>query len=165
MWLGFLRHATAEDRRVDLRDEDRALTADGTAEARLMGEMLSKLHLDIEAVFTSPLLRARQTAEIVARALGLDDQVHVVDVIAGDFGIGALKRILGEHPALRRVLIVGHEPSMSATVATLIGGGEVRMRKGALAAVRTDVVEAGAGQLSFLLSPALVRALMSGKPH
>ncbi|HRC76402.1 MAG TPA: phosphohistidine phosphatase SixA, partial [Kouleothrix sp.] len=78
------------------------------------------------------------------------------DALAPGCDLPRLLALLGEHRAAERVMLVGHEPDLSGLVATL-SGGRVLMRKGGLARVDAEVLEAGAGTLVWLLPPRAMR--------
>lgn len=155
-----LRHGIAEDQGVRYpADFDRPLTADGRAKMTSEAKAIAKLWLP-DAIISSPLVRARQTAEIVARACGID-------------GI-ALDESLAEHNFdavfeaaarlnVRRVVAVGHEPLLSMTLSYALTGdtGAVRstFKKGTAAVVGFDgPPRRGEGWLELLVQPATLRA-------
>ena len=109
-----------------------------------------------DAIFTSPLVRARQTAEIVADELKLRDQLRQDDRVGLGFSAAHLAEILRDHPKAKSVMLVGHEPSMSLTVGELIGGGDVDFKKGALACVEITRESPLAGLLLWLAAPKLL---------
>jgi phosphohistidine phosphatase len=127
-----VRHGAAEDRHA-LGDDARALTAEGRAEfRRLAGELAAELPL--VAIATSPLVRAVQTAEILAEACDVSD-VSVRGELSLDgasaAGIERLLRELGPGWAL-----VGHNPAMGEALGRLLGLPDVpSFRKGAIAAL------------------------------
>lgn len=153
--LFFLRHGKAENR-ADWRDDDdlRPLTAEGerllVAEARAIGRLTKGLEL----ILTSPLVRARQTADIVAGELGLGRLVHDHAAIGRGLDAGVLRGIVAVHPGVSSLMVVGHEPDFSLTIAELIGGGRVDMRKGGLARVDVRGPALDGGVLEWLLTPA-----------
>ncbi len=151
MELYFLRHGDAEDPRPDLPDAQRALTEEGvrTTESEALG--LRKLGLAPGVILTSPLLRARQTAEIVARALGAGEPI-AEDELASGCDIDRLARALSRHPGHEQVIVVGHEPDFSTMIGELVGGAKVELKKGGLALVSLSEVAPGAGVLRWLLT-------------
>jgi phosphohistidine phosphatase len=161
MRLHFLRHGIAEEHRLGLSDSLRKLTPEGIKEMRLVARGMKSLDLKLDAIYTSPLVRARETAQIAAEALGLEDVVQEAEALACGCGFGELADLLSRIRPEGRVLLVGHEPDFSTLVGQLIGGGSVRMRKAALACVETSMVRPGVGELLWLLSPGHLRALGS----
>jgi len=154
--LYLLRHAHAGDPADwEGEDEGRPLTRKGRRQAKRLGSFMRAVGLEPDALVTSPLVRALETAELVAKALRTE--VVVDPRLAGDLGIGRLDEILGELDAERPVL-VGHDPDFSALVAMLCGASRIPMKKGALA--RLDVerpLQPGGGVLRWLVPPDLLR--------
>jgi phosphohistidine phosphatase len=117
---------------------------------------MRKLDLGPDAIVTSPLARARRTAEIAADALGLRGKLEEDARLAHGFDAARLEQILAAHPGAGALMVVGHEPDFSATVAELIGGGDIVMKKGGLARVDVTAPVAGGGELVWLLTPPLL---------
>ncbi len=154
--LYLLRHAHAGDPAAWHGDDDlRPLTRKGRRQAKRLGSFIRAVGLKPDAFVTSPLVRAAETAELVAKALR--NEVVVDGRLAGDLGLGRLDELLGELGATRPVL-VGHDPDFSAIVAMLCGASRIPMKKGALA--RIDVerpLQPGGGVLRWLVPPDLLR--------
>ena len=149
MELYFFRHGEAEPASADGTDEARELTATGKQESRSMAEALSRAGLRPETIYTSPLVRARQTGEILGQVLGLSPQVDERLRCGAAFGdVQALAAERG--PA--SIMLVGHEPDLS-TIVHQLTGGRVKMRTSCCARVDADRVEPGLGILLWLLSP------------
>jgi phosphohistidine phosphatase len=152
--LYFLRHADAGDPMTWQGDDaDRPLSKKGRRQSKNLMRLLDDLHLRVDAVLTSPKLRAADTAKIVAKALGR--RAHADDRLSIDFGEEALAGLLAEWgPSVQRVVLVGHDPDFSHLVSWL-AGTSITMRKGALA--RLDLADrtigAGHGSLRWLLPP------------
>jgi phosphohistidine phosphatase len=151
MNLYLLRHAEAEEEAAS--DGERQLTERGREQARTVGRFCARNDLYPETIITSPLARARQTAEIVADQLKIADRVQVCGfATTGMTTEGALSglKAFSDHSS---VLLVGHEPDFSGFVAALIGGKDecIRFRKAGLAKVTLPKLKAGVGRLEFLL--------------
>ena len=130
--LYFLRHADAEDSRGS--DDARRLTPKGEKQARAAGGALATLGEPIDACLASTRVRAAETARLCCRALGLESEP--TDALrGGTFDALALTAGRGN------VLLVGHEPDLSAAVAQLTGAN-VRLRKGGLAIVEGSALQA-----------------------
>jgi phosphohistidine phosphatase len=156
MELYFLRHGIAADVGPDgSGDAGRPLTAKGIAKLKEEARGLRRLGVRPDIVLTSPLVRARQTAEIVRHALGLDSRV--VDALAPGCDIARLRDLLGEYRSAERIMVVGHEPDFSELVGTLTGGSRVQLKKGGLVRVDLDTIGEGAGTLVWLLPPLALR--------
>ena len=139
IWL--LRHGDAAD---GSPDADRPLTDKGERQARNAGRALKKLGVEVEACFTSPKVRARDTARIACEELGCD----VTEEAALQGGPFEPRDIVGD---LDEVLLVGHDPDFSMAVHSLTGA-QVRMKKGGLAGISK-------GELSVLLRPHELEAI------
>jgi len=154
--LCVLRHAHAGDSTTwEEADELRPLSEKGRRQAERLGRLLAAAGFVPDAVLTSPLARARQTAEIVADLLGVG--VRLEPRLGEMVDLPVLEEILDDAGSPRRPLIVGHDPDFSELVSELVGA-PIPMRKGTL--VRIDVerpLEPGAGELRWLVPPDLVR--------
>jgi len=96
---------------------------------------LAALDLEIDALVTSPLLRAKQTAVILAHRLRLEDRLVEDPRLGGGFATHVLSQILAEHPDAAGIMLVGHEPAMSRTVSDLVGGATVDFKPGSVACI------------------------------
>jgi phosphohistidine phosphatase len=150
LWL--LRHGEAVPHESK-PDADRELTARGERQAVAAGKGLARLGVEFAACFTSPKLRARDTARLACQALNIEpqDAAALADGFDRD---DALELLLG-YDDNARVLVVGHEPSFSQVVHDLTGG-RIDFKKGGIAAVR---IERGAGELLVLLRPRELESL------
>ena len=116
-------------------DFQRELTEKGEAQARAAGAALAGLGCTFAACYSSPKVRARDTARLACADLGIE--VQEVDTIAGDFGTDDVHELLLAHAPDDRVLVVGHEPDFSQLVHDLTGA-RVSFKKGGVAAIRMD---------------------------
>jgi phosphohistidine phosphatase len=132
LWL--LRHGEAEPH--DAReDHARRLTPRGERQARAAGAALAALGVKFDAVYTSPRVRALDTAKLACESLGVEPEVE--DSLSGGWDVDAARSLLAGHDADTRVLVVGHEPDFTQVVHDLTGG-RVDLKKGGVAAVRLD---------------------------
>ena len=150
LWL--LRHGDAVPH-GSKPDFQRELTEKGEAQARAAGVALAGLGCTFAACYSSPRVRARDTARLACAALGLE--VQEVDAIAGDFDTSGVRELLHTHDSDDRVLIVGHEPDFSQLVHDLTGA-RVSFKKGGVAAIR---IERKGALLLLLLQPPELAAL------
>jgi phosphohistidine phosphatase len=111
------------------------------------GQALARLGLEFAAVFTSPRVRARDTARLAAEPLKTDPLVH--QPLSAGFDAAEARALLAGYGDGARVLVVGHEPDFSQTVFDLTGG-RIDLKKGGIAAVRLD---GSSGELFDLLRP------------
>jgi phosphohistidine phosphatase len=165
MELYFLRHGIAADRAEwEGDDAARPLTQKGRDSLANVGSTMAGLGLEFGLILTSPLLRARETAEIVARRLRVPDRLKEEPRLGPGFDLLRLRAILkeGQDGDKSALLLVGHEPDFSQTVSELIGGGTLVMKKGGLARVRLDSLRPPKGHLVWLVPPKIL-ALPPGK--
>lgn len=140
MWLLLMRHGTAENpEHWAGHDEARPLTQKGRTRSRRAARALERLGVHVDCILTSPLARARQTAEILGGAMRC--RVEQIDALSDSFGLDALAQVLMSFPSAGGLLLVGHEPDISSLVGALIGEqgeGHIVMRKGACACLDLD---------------------------
>lgn len=155
--LHFLRHAHAGDPEAWTgEDEARPLSDKGERQADRLGAFLAGVRFMPDSIITSPKLRAAQTAEIVAKHLGID--IAFDDRLAGPLDVATLETLLCDAGDPARPVVVGHDPDFSELVAELCGVPRLAMRKGALA--RIDILRplrAGDGTLRWLVPPDLLK--------
>jgi len=152
MKIYFLRHGEADWPEWDRPDDERPLTKKGKKEMRRVAEFLADRNIVPSLILTSPLPRAFQTAEIVAERLDLE--VTEEPALAPGFDSKKLGTILKQH-AGEDLMLVGHEPSFSGTIAALTGAS-VKLAKGGVARVDVDGQEQAHGQLIWLIAPKLI---------
>ena len=155
--LHFLRHAHAGDPEAWTGDDAaRPLSDKGEKQAERLGTFLAGVGFKPDAIISSPKLRAAQTAEIVAKHLGI--QISFDDRLAGAFEVETLETLLGDAGDPVRPVVVGHDPDFSDVLAELSGASRLPMPKGALA--RVDIerpLRAGGGTLHWLVPPDLLK--------
>ena len=156
MELYFLRHGIAADAGpTGLGDADRPLTKEGIAKMQAGARGMRRLGLRLDALLSSPLVRAHETAAIVARVFGLE--LQLAEKLAPGCDLAQLFALLGEYRAAERLMLVGHEPDFSSLIGALTGGSNVLMKKGGLARVDIERLEQGIGTLAWLLPPRVLR--------
>jgi phosphohistidine phosphatase len=150
LWL--LRHGEAEPH--DARpDADRRLTERGEAQSRDAGLALAALGVSFGLVFSSPKVRALETARLACEALGTEPVVHPpLGALDTDEAL-ALAAAGGPDG---RILLVGHEPDLSQVVHELTGA-RAQMKKGGLAGIALRSTTGG--ELLALLRPRELRVL------
>lgn len=155
MRIYFFRHALAEDNADGkLADAERQLTAKGVARTEQAARFLDALGVRPGVLYTSPLVRAVETANILGERLRL--AVKVAPALAPGFNAEALEALLPGMGDDDEVMLVGHEPDFSSTITALTGLGRVVVKKGGLA--RVDVVATAPlrGSLVWLLTPKIM---------
>ena len=155
--LHLLRHAHAGDPFAwDGPDASRPLSSRGERQADRLGRFLAGIGFRTDAIITSPKVRATQTAEIVAKRLGVP--VRTDDRLAGELGLGALEAILRDVGDPSAPILVGHDPDFSDLVVKLCGALGVPMRKGAFARIDAErPFEPGQATLRWLVPPDLLK--------
>ena len=154
MKLYVMRHGSAEDHAESGVDGDRALSASGRERVRAVARMLTDLSEEPVLIVTSPLVRAVQTAEIVALATKLGERDGTVEVrrqiAPGGDGVTLAHRLVGE--GKKRVMLVGHEPDLSALVSGLLGSFGRPFDKAMVVGLHLST-DSGRGRLRFVLDP------------
>jgi phosphohistidine phosphatase len=144
LWL--LRHGEAEPHGTR-DDAERRLTARGEDQARAAGRALAALELAFTVVYTSPKVRARDTAQLACEALRCEPIEH--GPLADGFGVEDVRELLTTAAPDGRILVVGHNPDFAQVVHDLTGG-RVDFKKGGVAGIRLDGTR---GELIALLRP------------
>jgi phosphohistidine phosphatase len=158
MEIYLLRHGIAEDHAASARDADRRLTEEGRAKLRRVLERAHQAGVAPSLILSSPYRRALETAEIAAHELGYEGKIVRSPALTPNSSPQQVWDAIREHREESAVLVAGHEPLFSATVAYLLGTTRamVHFRKGAL--VRIDVESTGptpAGVLEWMLTAKL----------
>lgn len=154
MILYFLRHGDAGQPR-DSGDDARELTGAAKQQLRAAVRIWERLNLRPDVVVTSPLPRARQTAELFCQGMGLTSPIEV-DALRPGARWGDFARALAAHHDAQRVMFVGHEPDLSNAVSQLSGAHSVRLRKAGVACLEfPGIPEPGAGEIAWLIDPDL----------
>jgi phosphohistidine phosphatase len=150
--LYFLRHGQAGNR-LEWHGDDskRPLTVEGKKRMQREAATIWKLELPLDVIISSPLVRALQTAEIVAKARGSAARLITDDRLATGLGPKELAAIVAEHRDARGLMLVGHEPDFSQTISHVTGGGRMAIKKGALAYVEVPDPASLKGTLVWLI--------------
>jgi phosphohistidine phosphatase len=157
-----IRHGLAEERGDAWPDDSkRPLTDEGMSRMRRSARGLARIGVTIDIVLTSPLVRARQTAELVAGGLDPRPSLVNVDSLAPDGSYAAVLADLEKHGRRSRIALVGHEPMLGELAARLIGSRHaIEFKKGAVCRIDIDdLPPAGPGDLRWMLTPKIMRAL------
>jgi phosphohistidine phosphatase len=160
--LYFVSHGLAEERGDAWPDDSkRPLTDEGMSRMRKAARGLARLGVSVEIVLTSPLVRARQTAEIVAGGLDPRPSLVNVDSLVPDGTYAAVVADLEKHARKTRIALVGHEPMIGELAARFIGSRHaIEFKKGAVCRIDVEALPpAGPGDLRWLLTPRILRAL------
>jgi phosphohistidine phosphatase len=162
MNLYILRHAIAAPHGSAGNDHDRPLTPEGIRKMRSIAKaMREELGLAFDLILSSPFLRAKQTAEIVAKEFNAKRALKYSDHLTPN---GSAKELIhtlrSQHASAENVVLVGHEPYLSQLISTLAGGTPdfaVNLKKAGLAKLTVESLRHGrCAQLDWLLTPRLM---------
>ena len=160
--LCFFRHGIAVDPAdpsvsSDPSGRSRPLTEEGILKTHSAADGLKRMAISFDKLLTSPWLRAQQTADILAEVLDLGTPEKLPE-LAGDHSLDQLIDALAANHG-RRTLLVGHEPLLSATVASLLGADfQIELKKSGACAIQMDTLPTDkAATLLWLLTPKQLR--------
>jgi phosphohistidine phosphatase len=159
MNLYLLRHAIAVERGTPgMDDSQRELTAEGAAKMTRIARGMLALDLEFDLILSSPYIRARQTADIVAEVFNARDRLRFTDnLVPMADGEQAVLEINKRYRKNENILIVGHEPMLSSLIAVLISGDpslSIVMKKGGLCRLTAQALIYGrCATLEWLLFP------------
>ena len=157
--LYLIRHGVAEERGDAWPDDTkRPLSEEGMERLRKSARGLARLDLWIDVIFTSPLVRARQTAEIVAAAFDPRPSIVTIDSLAPEGTYTSLVADLEKHARKTRIALVGHEPGIGELAARLIGSRHsFEFKKGAVCRIDAEEIPpSGPGDLRWMLTPKIL---------
>jgi len=161
-FIYLVRHGlAAEQGREYPNDDERPLTDEGIERLRAQVLGLRELQVRLDRVLTSPLLRAAQTAEMLAAGVGCGAPLVSVEALGPGGRYDGVMAALGHLGDDRSVALVGHMPSMGEIAARLIGAKEpLPFKKGATCCIEVDgLPPARAGRLHWFVPPRALRAL------
>lgn len=157
-----VRHAIAAVRGEEWPDDDkRPLTARGVARFKEAVDGLRRLDVAIDEIFTSPLVRARQTADLLAAGLSGKPTVKVLEALAPAHAPSSVLAQLARAARRRRIALVGHEPGLGELAAHLIGAGRaLPFKKGGICRIDVEsLTSRRPGALTWFIPPKLLRGL------
>jgi phosphohistidine phosphatase len=160
--LYLIRHAVAEERGDAWPDDSRRpLSEDGIAKMKKNARGLVRIGVVFDVVLTSPLVRARQTAEIVAAAYSTRPPIVVIESLSTEGSAQAVITDLEAHSRRGRIALVGHEPNIGELAAKLAGARRaLEFKKGAVCRIDVESLPpAGPGTLKWFLTPRIMREL------
>jgi phosphohistidine phosphatase len=155
MDLYVLRHAKAERAAPDGEDAPRPLTQKGQRDARRLGRWMRDREVALDLVATSPFARAVETAALVLQGAPAPPRLECWDELEPGGTVEGVLARLAMVGGAEGVLVVGHEPLLSALVSGAVGGGRFRLAKGALAKVG-GFAPGTAGEVEWLVTPAVI---------
>jgi phosphohistidine phosphatase len=166
--LFFLRHGIAVEAGAKgcKQDSDRYLTAEGRQKLLQVAAALTVLEVSFDLVFSSPYVRARQTAELIAKKLGLTRELRLTEHLQPG---GSFKALLQEirrlKPAPASLLFVGHEPDLSLAASHLVSGSSAvrfELKKAGLIALEAGSLVPGGAALQYMWTPRQMRLIAAG---
>ena len=161
MKLLLVRHAAAVPSGTPgVPDDERPLTPEGASKFRVAAKGLARITRRPDVLLTSPLPRARATAEIAARAFKRIEPT--VEPALAHGSVDDVMTALSKRPAGATIALVGHEPTLSMILARLLGaadGERLAFKKGGAALVDLPDGPSAGGQLVWFLKPKVLRAL------
>jgi phosphohistidine phosphatase len=159
--LYLIRHGVAEERGDAWPDDaKRPLTDEGTTRMRKAARGLARLGVKFDAVLTSPFVRTRQTAEIVATAFDERPPIIAVESLAPGGSIQSVLSDLERQARRSRIAIVGHEPGIGELAARLAGARyPIEFKKGAVCRIDVKTFPAGPGKLRWFVTSKILRSL------
>jgi phosphohistidine phosphatase SixA len=153
MQLWLMRHAEALTAEGFGTDFDRRLSEAGRRHVAQLGRWLKERAERPELIWHSPLVRARETAELLQSALGGDIRTEVSNLVAPGMAGDRLLSTLAARTE-RVIVCVGHQPDIGRCLSELLGGGRFAIPPGTLAGVEfPQILVPGGGQLRWLLTP------------
>lgn len=158
--LYFVRHGLAEDRGDAWPDDTkRPLTDEGMSRMRRAARALARLGVTVDVVLSSPLVRARQTADLLAGGLDPRPSIVNVDSLTPDGSYAAVIADLEKHSRKCRIALVGHEPMIGELAARLIGSRHpIEFKKGAICRIDVeDLPPAGPGDIRWFMTTKILR--------
>lgn len=162
--LYIMRHGIAGQRGPQYSDDTkRPLTAEGKKKLREAVAGLARLGVELDWIVSSPLVRARETAEIVQEDLGARTPLDLCEALSPGGSPEALVKFLSQQPKRTRVMVTGHEPDLGMLAARLLGAGRnahLAFKKGGCCLIRFDDFPPQApGKLIWWLTPKVMRKL------
>jgi phosphohistidine phosphatase len=160
--LYLIRHGVAETRGEAWPDDTlRPLTEEGVSRLRKCARGLARLGASFDVVLSSPLARARQTAEVVVSVFDPPPPIVVVESLAPDGTYQSLLAELEKQSRRSRIALVGHEPSIGEIAARLVGSRHAfPFKKGAACRIDVEALPPGSpGSLRWFVTPRMLRRL------
>ena len=162
MIVYFLRHASAGQSKPNpVQDAKRPLDKEGIEQCGYVGRALAAMDVQVDAIISSPLKRATQTATLVANEIGHDSTLVISPALQPTAKFEAFRDLLNKHAKQDAIMVVGHNPNLSQFLSLLLSGGATDraadLKKGAVARVEWD--SRTASVLNWCLTPKAIRAI------
>jgi phosphohistidine phosphatase len=160
--LYLVRHAIAAERGAEWPDDTkRPLTERGVSRFKEVVKGLRRVDVAVDEIYTSPLVRAKQTAELLAAGLEGKPPVKILEALAPGHTATSVMSNLARIAKRRRIALVGHEPELGELAAHLIGAGRsLPFKKGGICRIDVgSLASRRAGALVWFVPPAVLRRL------
>jgi len=160
--LYLVRHGLAAERGAEWPDDGkRPLVPRGVARLRKEAAALKTLDVTFDVILTSPLTRAKQTADVLAAGVSPHPPVHAIQSLAPGGTHAAFLADLAKHTRRSHVACVGHEPDLGQLAARLIGAkGAIEFKKGAICRIDFDALPvSGPGHLRWFVTPRMLKGI------
>ena len=158
MRIYILRHAIAEDSARG-GDTKRALSEEGRKKMKDAAAGFAKLKPTIDLIYSSPLVRAVETAEIVARAIQYPRKVEILEELSPGHTPESVAHKLKSIKKGEGIILSGHEPNCGQLASFFLGKGAFEFKKGAVCMIETESCNPGSGTLIWHLSPQAMRLM------
>ncbi|MEO5930699.1 MAG: phosphohistidine phosphatase SixA [Candidatus Kapaibacterium sp.] len=161
MLIYLMRHGIAEE--ISPRgDAGRELTQQGTLRTAMVAKGLHKAGLTFDRIISSPYIRAKQTAEIVARITGHDHEIMFDQRLLPQGGYADVSDLIKENNDVASLLLAGHEPSMGGFISGICADGQLSLnvKKASVTAIELYRFSPSvAGSLLWMLPPGILEGI------
>ncbi len=162
MIVYFLRHASAGQSKANpTADAKRPLDKEGIEQSGHIGRALAAMDVQVDALISSPLKRASQTAALVGNEIGFDSKITFSPALQPDASFESFRELLEKYAKQEAIMVVGHNPSLSRFLSMLITAGAndraIDMKKGAVAKI--ELTHRRTAELMWCITPKLVRVV------
>ncbi|CAM6001770.1 unnamed protein product [Sphagnum balticum] len=166
MKIYLVRHGIASDRIGGpiLNDGMRPLTDEGRAETKAVAKGLKRLGVKPDVMVVSPLVRTRQTAEILAECLSLNVPLDLCPDLAPGGSPSSIFKFLQQFDTAKEIMLVGHEPDVGTITAALIGADDLELPFQKAGVCRVDIASLppnSSGVLKWFITPKIASLLES----
>ena len=164
MEIYFLRHANAGRPKINReKDEQRPLDELGIEQSHVMGRALASLGIKPDVIISSPLVRAHETASIVADEIKHRKKIVIDDAMRPEAEYAGFQQLLARYKSADTIMVVGHNPSQTEFLNRFVTGNlseALELKKGAVA--RVDSEPGRSPVLKWIIPPKIVSAIQDG---
>jgi phosphohistidine phosphatase len=158
----FLRHASAgQSKSNPAQDQKRPLDKEGIEQCRYVGRALAASGVQVDAIVSSPLKRATQTASLAGNEIGYEQKIQLSPALGPNGSFESFRELLNTHVKEEAIMVVGHNPSLSQFLSLMLTEGArenvVALKKGAVAKV--EISPRNLAILKWCIVPKLIRAV------